>query len=169
MAINDTWVRRAAHVGFITSPLDINVLSIPLNDTILRIHGGLTVIMTVKNHTPFAFVKGVQIFSGLYTTLTTGGTTLLPAEDSGDFAPPLQRWLWWEDMPPVPQPAPGIPYPDSRDLYKFTPMQTPFDIRSKVKATSPIDLHLVLETSEFINVLGDFDVWYWFSVLRSGL
>lgn len=168
MAVNDTWIRTQNKTPFVTSPQDIDFASIPLNDTLLRVHGAVSVIMTLPAHSKHADVESVNLIAGIYTTLTVGGTLLHPVTQSGDQAPPLQRWLWWENMHAVAQPPGGTQYPDSRQVWQFTPAQNPIDIKAQVRATTAIDLHLAVETSVFLPELRQFEIWWWFSVLRSG-
>lgn len=168
MAVNDTWIRVYGKTAFSVSPTDIDLVSVPLNDTLLRVHGAVAVDMTLPGHTYNPDVQTVQLVAGIYTTLTSGGSLRDPSTQQGDFAPPLQRWLWWETMRPVAQPSAGKQFYDSRQVWQFTPAQNPIDIKAQVKATTAIDLHLSVVTSAFPTTLKQFTIRWWFSVLRSG-
>lgn len=169
MAVNDTWLRTRTVTPITTGDTDIALVSIPLNDTILRIHGGVALIIALPNGTPFTAVENNHIVMGLYTTLTTGGSIQNPSSNPGDFAPPLQRWLWWEQMFPIAEAVTDRPTNDTRQRYVYTPAQNPLDIKSQVKATTPITLHLGIHCSAIPAQIKVFDMWSWFSVLRSGL
>lgn len=168
MAVNDTWIRNRARTPFTLFVQDIDVASIPISDTILRIHGAVEVILVMPAHTSYGTIEPIEIIAGLYTTLTSGGTLLAPASQQADFAPPLQRWLWWESLLPVSEPIRDQGSPDTRQVYRWPTAQTPLDIRSKVKATTAIDLHLAVQTSTQPANARSFDIRWWFSVLRSG-
>lgn len=169
MAVNDTWVRNRTVTPITTGLTDVDVVDIPLNDTLLRAHGSVAVIMSLPNHSPFSAAESAHLVGALYTTLSVGGTLLNPANTTGDFAPPLQRYLWWEELHPVAQPAAGKQFPDSRQVWQFLPAQQPLDIKAQVRATTAISLHLVMFVSNIPSNVKDFDMWWWFSVLRSGL
>lgn len=169
MAVNDTWVRIRNAVAITGSPQDVSLVSIPLNDTIERIHGACRVIMSLPAHTAFSVVESQHIVVGLYTTLTVGGTILNPSTQSSDFAPPLQRWLWWEQFIPVSMAAPDQGYPDTRQKWIYAPAQNPIDIRAQVKATTAITLHLGFFSSAIPAAVKDLDLWAWWSILRTGL
>lgn len=169
MAVNDTWIRTGgrANIGGLNTDVDLG--SVPLNDTLLRIHGGLRVIAQVPGtHDPSAMLANTWA-AGIYTTLTTGGATLNALTQNSDAAPPLQRWLWWERLIPVPRPLSGKQHPDSRQVWYLEPMSSPIDIKAQVKATTAIDVHLAISAVALPTAFRDIHAWFWASILRSGL
>lgn len=169
MTVNDTWVRVRNVVHFTSSPTDIVLMDVPLNDTLLRVHGAISVLVEVAGNTSRGEVLASYFSAGLYTTLTVGGTLIDPTNNPSDFAPPLQRWLWWEQMRPTPQPVPNYAREDTRQLWIYSPAFPLLDIKSQVKATTAISLHLSVFRNHTPLGVKVTDVWYWFSMLRSGL
>lgn len=169
MTVNDTWVRVRNVVHVTSSPTDVDLIDIPLNDTLLRVHGALNIIVEVAGNTSHSEILASYWSAGLYTTLTTGGTLIDPTTNPGDVAPPLQRWLWWEQLIPVPMPTPNYVLPDTRQQWVYSPKQVPIDVKAQVKATTAISLHLSIFRNHTPLGLKSTDLWYWFSMLRSGL
>lgn len=168
MAVNDTWIRTRSVLAITGGDTDVALVNIPLNDTLLRIHGGIAIIITLPAHTDHAVIEGSHWVLGLYTTLTVGGSIQNPSSNPGDAAPPLQRWLWWEQLYPVSMASGEQPRPDTRQKWLLVPTQNPLDIKAQVKATTAVTLHLGIHTSSVPAQAKALDVWYWFSVLRSG-
>lgn len=148
---------------------DVDLLDIPLNDTLLRVHGAINVILEVAGNTSHSEPLATYFSAGLYTTLTVGGTLIDPTNNPSDFAPPLQRWLWWEQMRPVPQPVPNWALPDTRQQWVYSPAQIPIDVKAQVKATTAVSLHLSVFRNHTPLGAKTTDLWYWFSMLRSGI
>lgn len=169
MTVNDTWtrVRNVAHIS--SSPSDFSLVDIPLNDSLLRIHGGVDIIVEVAGNTSHSEILASYWAAGLYTTLTVGGTILDPVSNPSDFNSPLQRWLWWEQLLPEPRPVTNWALPDARQQWVYRAKQSPLDVRSQVKATTAVSLHLSVFRNHTPLGLKSTDLWYWFSVLRSGL
>lgn len=169
MAINDTWVRVRATTPITLSTTDVDLLDVPLNDTLLRVHGAVEVSVTVPGQQTPSEIFLTHIVAGLYTTLTTGGILQDPSSNPGDFAPPLQRWLWWEQLEPQPQPTTNQAAPDTRQQWIYRPSQIPIDVKAQVRATTAVSLHFAIFRSHTPQGVKTFDLRYWFSMLRSGL
>lgn len=169
MTVNDTWIRTRGHANIGGLSTDVNLADIPLNDTLLRMHAGLTVIVELPGLTGPETMFASTWAAGIYTMLTAGGTTQNAISNSSDAAPPLLRWLWWESLLPVPQPVPNRAKPDTPQLWYLTSAQNPIDIKAQVRATTAISAHLAISTlalpSPFIKITG----YFWASTLRSGL
>lgn len=168
MAVNDTWVRTRGILVISSFTADTVLASIPVNDTILRIHAGFELVLEVPGQQSYSAISSIHYVAGLYTTLTTGGTVLSAAGHPADFAPPLQRWLWWEQLVPRPAPMASRPITEYRREWRYTPAQNPIDIKAKVLATQGIDLHLALATTAVPAPVKNQHLWYWISMLRSG-
>lgn len=168
MAVSDTWVRSRGILVLTTFENDVDLIDIPLNDTLLRVHGSLELILQVPANQDYSTIQNLHFVCGLYTTLTTGGTLQHPATNQVDFAPPLQRWLFWEEFFPHPAPNTGPSLPDARREWHYVPAQNPIDIKAQVKATTAISLHLALSATALPTAAKDWHLWYWFSMLRSG-
>lgn len=168
MTTDDTWVRVRNVVHITSSSNDFDLLDIPLNDTLLRVHGSLSMIVEVAGGTSHAEILASYWSAGLYTTLTTGGTIIDPTNNPSDFAPPLQRWLWWEQMRPIPQPVPNAARPDTRQQWVYSPTIPLLDVKAQVKATTAVSLHLSVFRNHTPLGVKTTDLWYWFSMLRSG-
>lgn len=168
LTVTDTWVRTRGILVLTSFENDVDILDIPVNDTLLRVHGGIEVILQVPGNQDYSTVQSLHFVAGLYTTLTTGGTLQHPATNQNDFAPPLQRWLFWEELFPNPAPNPAQALPDARREYHYVPSQNPLDIKAQVKATTAISLHLAMSATALPQAAKEWHLWYWFSMLRSG-
>jgi hypothetical protein len=118
---------------------------------------------------PYTEIESAHWTFGLYTTLTVGGTILNPNTSPSDFAPPLQRWLWWQQLTSAPLASPGRNEIDSRQVWRFTHVEPIIDVKAQVLATTAISLHLGASTSHVPAGNKVLDIVYWFSILRSGL
>lgn len=168
MAVNDTWIRTRGILVISSFSADVSVADIPLNDTLLRVHAGFELVVQVPGNVDYSVISSSHYAAGLYTTLTTGGTVLNPTSNQADQAPPLQRWLWWEQLVPRPAPVSSNPLPDYRREWRYVPAQNPIDVKSQVKATTAISLHLALGVTAIPQAAKSQHLWYWLSVLRSG-
>lgn len=169
MAVNDTWARVRGNSAQTTANADFILEDIPQGQKLIRVHGHVAVNIHLPAGRPYSEIESAHFTMGIYTTLTVGGTVLNPSTQSSDFAPPLQRWLWWEQMSPVPMPVPGHEVTDARQIWVFSHSEAEIDIKSQVLATTAVSLHLSSSTSHVPAGFKVFDIVYWFSILRSGL
>ena len=169
MAVNDTWIRVRGTSPQTTGTADFVLANIPVGQKLIRVHGAVAVNCHMPAGRPYTEIESAHWSMGLYTTLTSGGTVLNPNSSPSDFAPPLQRWLWWEQLSYEPLPSPGRPATDARQIWRFTPSEPIIDVKAQVLATSAISLHLGTGTSHLPVGAQVIDIVYWFSILRSGL
>lgn len=169
MAVSDTWVRvrGTANIGGLST--DIDLADIPLNDTLLRVHAGFSVIAQVPGVTGPSIMLGSHWAAGIYTRVTTGGANRNALTQASDANPPLERWLWWENLVPHPAPVPNLALPDTPQVWYLTPAFVPLDIKSKVASTTAVSLHLAISVDVLPVPVIDIHAWYWASILRSGL
>lgn len=165
MAGPTTWARTRGKASVGGLATDISAVNVPVGTTMLRIHGGFDFMFVLPGYTDYSVIDGTRVVAGLYTTLTTGGTTLNPGTQQGDFNPPLQRWLWWEQLTPFPLPNTGKQHPDSPQLWSYPTKQNPLDIEAQVTATMAFTVHLALSLSVVPQGLRYGRLYYWLSVL----
>lgn len=146
---------------------DINLASIPVGTILRRVHAGVDVAVVVPSHTPYTAIDAFHVVGGIYTTLTVGGTVLNPATSPTDAAPPLQRWLWWEQLFPVLQPRSDKHHPDSEQVWTFPAKKSPIDVEAQVSASTAIDLHLGIGVNAIPAPVVLVHLHYWASILHS--
>jgi len=168
MAVSDTWIRVRGTSPQTTSSADFVLADIPVGQKLIRVHGAVAVNCHMPAGRPYTEIESAHWSMGLYTTLTSGGRVLNPNSSPSDFAPPLQRWLWWEQLSAAPLPSPGYPLSDSRQIWRFSHSELIIDVKSQVLATTAVSLHLGSGTSHVPIGAKVLDIVYWFSILRSG-
>lgn len=162
-----TWIRNRGVADISANPADIDLVSIPVGTTLLRIHAALRVVMTITGFNDHAEIEATHLVAGIYTTLTVGGAILNPATQSADQAPPLQRWLWWEQLSPVWMPVTGKTQPDTRQEAHFLPALGYIDIEAQVSASTAVDVHMAFWRSHTPHGIKVNDAWWFISALHS--
>lgn len=163
-----TWVRNISsgqgwHTGVAL------LCSIPNGDTYRRVRFSWGFVGHTSSIVAMQPMCGNMIIMGLVTTIGNGGEHVPNAfSESGDAAPPTERWIWWETRAAVPT---AIDQAAGLITWRDTGPQEPPDAKVNVLATGipggdTLNLWASWTASNWDDS-GDVEVWLGASILFS--
>lgn len=158
-----TWVRTVQATLPWISGTEL-VAHVPSGNTLLRVRFGWGFVGTTSDTIALSSVMdNAQVF-GL-CTVPTGATVPNARTASGDVAPPLQRWIWWEAR--VPQVS-ALSATAGVVTWQDSPQSEPDDSKSQVAANVPagnnLDVFASWAAAFAWDSSGTANVWFWASV-----